>query len=140
MELIDGNFNGIQHIGVPVSNLEKSLAFYNKLGFKPVMSAPFKNDNGEGQCCMVKRKSAVIELYQLPEKELKDIKKRSDGRIDHIAFDVDNISLAYTELLRAGFTIESKPASLDFWDNGCQYFTVIGPDGERLEFNQINKE
>jgi lactoylglutathione lyase len=83
---------------------------------------------------------AIIELYQLPETELHDIEKRGDGRIDHIAFDVNDISLAYTELMRAGFTIESKPASLDFWDNGCQYFTVIGPDGERLEFNQINKE
>jgi len=40
--------------------------------------------------------------------------------------------------MRAGFTIESKPASLDFWNNGCQYFIVIGPDEERLEFNQIN--
>jgi catechol 2,3-dioxygenase-like lactoylglutathione lyase family enzyme len=140
MGLLEGNFRGLQHMGIPVTNLEKSKAFYKELGFTPVMSAPFDNDNGTGQCCMVKCMDAIIELYQLPETELHDIEKRGDGRIDHIAFDVNDISLAYTELMRAGFTIESKPASLDFWDNGCQYFTVIGPDGERLEFNQINKE
>lgn len=139
MELLTGNFTGLQHIGIPVTNLEKSIEFYEKLGFMPIMSSSFENENGTGQCCMVRRKDTIIELYQLPEIELLEIKKRRDGRIDHIAFDVNNISLAYNELMGAGFTIESEPASLEFWDNGCQYFTVIGPDGERLEFNQINK-
>jgi lactoylglutathione lyase len=138
MGLLEGNFRGLQHIGIPVTNLEKSKAFYKELGFTPVMSAPFKNENGIGQCCMVRRKDTILELYQLPEIELHEIKERRDGRIDHIAFDVNNISLAYKELMKAGFAIESEPVSLDFWDKGCQYFTVIGPDGERLEFNQIN--
>jgi lactoylglutathione lyase len=26
---------------------------------------------------------------------------------------------------------------LPFWKNGCKYFNITGPDGERLEFNQI---
>ncbi len=38
----------------------------------------------------------------------------------------------------AGFhPIEAAPVKLDFWENGCMYFNILGPDGERLEFNQI---
>lgn len=139
MVLLGDNFKGLQHIGIPVTSLDISKEFYEKLGFIPVMTAPFENDYGKGMCCMVKRMNTTIELYQLPEKELKETEIQANGRIDHIAFDVNDISLAYHELMRAGFNIESKPASLDFWNNGCQYFTILGPDGERLEFNQINK-
>ena len=28
-------------------------------------------------------------------------------------------------------------ANVMAWKNGCKYFNVLGPDGERLEFNQI---
>lgn len=40
--------------------------------------------------------------------------------------------------LLAGYKIlESAPVFLQFWKNGCKYFNIIGPDGERLEFNQV---
>jgi len=32
---------------------------------------------------------------------------------------------------------EEKPVFLSFWAKGCRYFNILGPDGERLEFNQI---
>lgn len=58
----------------------------------------------------MKLNEMIIELYQMPEKELLEIRNRSNGHIDHIAFDVDDIE---------------------------EYFNLAGPDGERLEFNQI---
>jgi len=33
--------------------------------------------------------------------------------------------------------IEEQPVFLPFWEKGCKYFNILGPDGERLEFNQI---
>jgi catechol 2,3-dioxygenase-like lactoylglutathione lyase family enzyme len=139
MSVLENNFNGIQHIGIPVTDLEKSKSFYKSLDFLPVMEAPFQNKNGMGQCCMVKCDNTIIELYQLPKKELLEIYTRKDGHIDHIAFDVKDIEVAYQELKEAGFEIEAAPTSLGFWDNGCSYFTVIGPNKERLEFNQTQK-
>jgi hypothetical protein len=80
----------------------------------------------------------IIELYQMPENELKEIRKRDTGRIDHIAFDVDDIDVAFKELKAASFSIiEEQPVFLSFWKYGCRYFNIIGPGGERLEFNQI---
>ena len=82
----------------------------------------------------------IVELYQFPESGLTDIRNRGNGHIDHIAFDVDDIDEAFATLKQDGFTvIETQPMFLQFWAKGCKYFNIVGPDGERLEFNQILK-
>jgi len=51
---------------------------------------------------------------------------------------VADVEKAFNELKAAGFTIiEEQPIFLNFWEKGCKYFAVRGPDGEKLEFNQI---
>lgn len=136
--LLENNFKGIQHIGIPVSNLSASVQFYNQLGFESVMVGQFDHNHEIGNVQMMKRRDAVIELFMLPEGELKEIRKRKDGHIDHLAFDVSDVDKAFWDLKNAGFLISEKlPVSLTFWDKGCRYFTVIGPDQEKLEFNQI---
>lgn len=130
--------NHIQHIGIPVTNIQLSEIFYEKLGFKNVMSSSFDYMGGKGIVAMMQRETMIIELYQLPETELPEIQNRKDGHVDHIAFDVDDIEKAFVELKNAGFSvIENEPVFLPFWKNGCKYFNVHGPDGERLEFNQL---
>jgi 4-hydroxyphenylpyruvate dioxygenase-like putative hemolysin len=80
----------------------------------------------------------IIELYQMPDGGLAEIRNRKNGHIDHIAFDVDAIDSTFEVVTKNGFTIlESEPVFLSFWENGCKYFNITGPDGERLEFNQI---
>ncbi len=130
--------NHIQHVGIPVSNLQKSQAFYQQLGFQNVMEAPFDQDGEKGICVMMQKGLITIELYQLPEKMLNAIRSRKDGHIDHMAFDVPNIETTFTWIKEAGLLpLEPKPVFLKFWKNGCRYFNIVGPDGERLEFNQI---
>jgi catechol 2,3-dioxygenase-like lactoylglutathione lyase family enzyme len=134
--------NHIQHIGIPVNDIIKSAAFYEKLGFKNVMSSTFEIDAEKGGfVAMMEHNRMIIELYQLPESKLLEIKNRKDGHVDHIAFDVDNIEITFQTLKKNGFqVIEEAPVFLNFWSNGCKYFNVLGPDGERLEFNQILKK
>ena len=87
---------------------------------------------------MMERNGVIMELYQMPAAELGEIRSRGNGHIDHVTFDVNDIGEAFNELKEAGFTIdEDAPMQIDFWVNGCRYFNVIGPDGERLEFNQV---
>jgi lactoylglutathione lyase len=130
--------NHIQHIGIPVTKIKLSEAFYQRLGFKNVMASTFEYNGGKGIVAMMKLNNMVIELYQMPESELKEIRNRQNGHIDHIAFDVDDIDATFTELKNASFSIlEEQPVFLSFWKNGCKYFNITGPDGERLEFNQI---
>lgn len=130
--------NSLQHVGIPVTDLVVSEAFYMRLGFNKVMRAPFDMEDEKGTCSMMKNGSIIIELYQMPETKLEEIRKRKDGHIDHIAFDVTDINSTFSILKKAGFhVIEEEPVFLSFWENGCKYFNILGPDGERLEFNQI---
>jgi lactoylglutathione lyase len=130
--------NAIQHVGLPVTNLATSEAFYERLGFKNVMASGFEYRGGKGSVAMMRRENMILELYQMPEKEMEEIRRRGDGRIDHVAFDVDDIDATYATLKAASFSIvELEPVLLPFWKNGCKYFNILGPDKERLEFNQI---
>jgi len=135
---LSGLINHLQHIGIPVSDIVVSEAFYNRLGFNKVMQSTFDEAGETGICIMLKNKNLILELYQLPEEKLKEIRERKDGHIDHITFDVDDIQMTFNALKNASFqVIEEQPVFLPFWSNGCKYFNILGPDGERLEFNQI---
>ena len=130
--------NSIQHIGIPVTDLKKSEAFYEKLGFENIMTSSFDYNGGKGNVSMMQSGAIIIEIYQMPEAELMAIRQRKDGHVDHIAFDVADINVAFESLTNAGFNVlEEQPVFLPFWKNGCNYFNITGPDGERLEFNQI---
>ena len=138
---MDLKINYIQHIGIPVSNIQKSIGFYEKFGFTNVMPSTFEIEGEKGGIvAMMKRDSIILELYQMPASYLTEITNRKDGHIDHIAFDVDDIELAFTTIKENHFTIlEKEPVFLNFWNKGCKYFNILGPDGERLEFNEIIK-
>jgi len=130
--------NHIQHIGIPVTNLEVSESFYNRLGFRNIMGAEFIHQGEKGQVKMMERNNMILEIYQMPEKELAEIRSRKNGHIDHIAFDVDDIDQVFSEIKKESFQIlEEAPVFLPFWTKGCKYFNILGPDGERIEFNQI---
>jgi len=135
---ISNLINHLQHIGIPVTDIAVSEAFYSQFGFCKVMECEFQEDGETGTCVMMKNKSITIEMYQLPEQKLMQIRLRKDGHIDHITFDVDDIDEAFIAIKDASIPIiEEKTVFLPFWKNGCKYFNIMGPDGERLEFNQI---
>jgi lactoylglutathione lyase len=130
--------NHLQHVGIPVTDIKSSEAFYTSLGFHKATQSAFDHKEEKGKMMMMKLKDIIIELYELPGEDLAEIRGRKDGHIDHITFDVSDVEKAFSELKNAGFTIvEDKPVSLPFWEKGCKYFNVLGPDNERLEFNQI---
>ena len=128
----------IQHIGIPAHDLEISIPFYERLGFENVMESPFEFDGGYGTCVMMKNHEVIVELYQMPEKQLAEIRQRKNGHVDHFAIDVSDVDLAFDTLKKAGFEmLESTPTFLPFWKNGTRFFNVKGPSGETIEFNQI---
>jgi catechol 2,3-dioxygenase-like lactoylglutathione lyase family enzyme len=138
MQSVKLPITGLQHIGIPVTDLSRSTVFYEKLGFEKVMERRFDFNDAFGECVMMQFGNIMMELYQLPVVELLKIKQRSDGHIDHIAFNVTDIDQSFAVLKKSGFNVlEDSPKFLNFWKQGCRFFNVIGPDGERLEFNEI---
>jgi catechol 2,3-dioxygenase-like lactoylglutathione lyase family enzyme len=60
------------------------------------------------------------------------------NHIQHIGIPVTNLKVSEAFYNKLGFVIiEDAPVFLPFWEKGCKYFNISGPDGERIEFNQI---
>jgi catechol 2,3-dioxygenase-like lactoylglutathione lyase family enzyme len=139
--LLQGNLQGLQHLGLPVTDLERSKAFYMRLGFTEAMRMDIQPESDVIRVAMMEHENFTIELYELGLEERREIASRSDGHIDHVALNVLDIDQAYADIKSAGIEIleDDAPVYLPFWKNGVKYFTVRGPDGEKVEFNQILK-
>ncbi|CAG0941485.1 lactoylglutathione lyase [Candidatus Brocadiaceae bacterium] len=137
--LLKGNLQGLQHLGIPVTDLERSKAFYARLGFVEAMRTDIPGASEPIRVAMMRHEKLTIELYQLEGEERQALSERTDGHIDHIALDVMDIEKAHAEICAAGLEVleDAAPVFLPFWDRGVKYFTIRGPDGEKVEFNQI---
>lgn len=130
--------NRLQHVGLPVTDIRRSVAFYESLGFRDSMSREFIHQGETVRVAMMEKSGVVMELYQLGPADLEEIRTRRNGHIDHVAFDVDDIDATYKLLKENGFTpLEPEPVELPFFERGMKFFFILGPDGERLEFSQI---
>ena len=78
--------NHLQHVGIPVTDIEISQSFYERLGFKRAMNATFMHEGEEGKVSMMKRDGIIIELYQMPEAELVNVQQRKDGKMIGLLF------------------------------------------------------
>lgn len=135
--LLAGNLTGPQHLGIPVTDLTKSRTFYERLGFREVMSTELPEGKESVKVAMMDLHGFIVELYQPVKGDQPGIRSRKDGHIDHVALNVRDIGKAFRELKAAGLTIvEKEPVFLPFWEKGIKYFNVLGPDGERVEFSE----
>ena len=119
--------NGLQHIGVPARNMEETITFYEKLGFETA----FETVNDGNRVVFLKFASLVIETYESRDTAMKS------GAIDHIALDVKDIEKTYELINQDGLNTTKDPIHfLPFWENGVKFFTIEGPNKEKVEFSQ----
>lgn len=120
---------GLQHVGLPTNDLQETIRFYQGLGFETVYQV--RNEAAGEDVAFLRLKNLTIEAYENGRAAL------ASGAIDHIAIDVDNVEAAYRLALEQGYTVVSQGVEyLPFWDNGVKYFILLGPNQERVEFNQ----
>lgn len=121
---------GIQHVGIPTKDMKATVEFYKKIGFETAFET-INEENG-AKVVFVKQKNLVIETY-----EETDVKMES-GAIDHVAIDVTDIEKVYEEVCTMGLnTLGDEIHFLPFWENGVRFFTIKGPNAERVEFSQF---
>ena len=117
------NVSGIQHLGIPTKDLQKTVDFYHGLGFETIWT--------NGEVAFLKLGTLVIETYASEEVALKN------GAIDHVALNVDDIEAAWRDAQACGYETEDKAINfLPFFEKGVKFFTIIGPNREKVEFNQ----
>jgi len=120
---------GIQHVGIPTNDIEKTIAFYEALGFQNLYRT--RNKAADEEVCFLQMKNLCIETYQNRKAALRA------GAVDHIAIDVTDIEKAYQMVQKLGCTFfEEGISSLPFWERGIRYFILLGPNQEKIEFCQ----
>lgn len=118
---------GIQHIGIPTNDIRKTIEFYHKLGFETAL----KTVNGDEKVAFFKLNNLVVETY-----ENKNAKMEA-GAIDHLAIDVADVEAVYNEIVKRELnTTNDDIHFLPFWEKGVRFFTIEGPNKEKVEFSQ----
>jgi glyoxylase I family protein len=127
-EIIKGM--GFHHMALYVSDFDKSLAFYQKLGMK-VYTAWGQGDSrialldtGDG---------TMLEVFAKPGQDF-----AAEGRWQHLALHVENVEDALQKALAAGATLRMPVTVMDLDAQPrkitIQIAFVYGPDGEVVEF------
>lgn len=116
---------GVQHIGIPTNDINKTIEFYHALGFATAL----RTVNGTEEVAFLQLHNLIIETYQNHQAAM------AYGAIDHIAIDVKNIG-ELLDVVKAGNfkMLDTQVNGLPFWENGVKFFTIEGPNKEKIEF------
>lgn len=120
---------GTTHLGMPTTCYDKTVEFYKGLGFTEKF---FLVCDDGGRIIFLKLKELMIEIYESSSSP------GVAGAVDHIAIDVNDIEAVFEQINAEGYVLlDDHICSMPFWANGEKYFTIQGPNGEKIEFVQI---
>lgn len=124
--------NGIKsfsHIGIPSSDIDKSVKFYSSFGFEVVNTEAIVEKNLK--VVFMSLGDFMLEIYQ------GEGVNPVCGSINHIALDVSDVLMLFEEMKRSGeYNIICGIEELPFWERGIRYFKIESEDGVVIEFCQ----
>lgn len=124
------NITGIQHIGVPTNDMETTVQFYHQLGFETAFETI--NKAADEKVVFLKCRNLVIEAYENHQAA------GINGALDHVALDVLDIEEAFKWVQEMGCQLlDEEIQFLPFWEHGVRFFTILGPNHEKIEFSQM---
>lgn len=140
--------NGIHHISLSTTDLDRLLGFYRDLLGLPARHVSVLEENNEdfetivgmkntrGRAASVRAGNVQIEFFEYSNPVPKPVERRPacDAGIRHIAFDVTDIMAEYHRLKAAGIEFVSEPQYLK-----ARVCSVYGydPDGNIFELQEI---
>ena len=123
------NLVGLEHVGVPTADIEKTIAFYESLGFAVALRTSIP---GGGKVAFLQLGNVMIETYE------SDDVAGKPGAIDHLALKARDIEAAFKAVKALGYEMANDEIEfLPFWENGVRFFTFYGPNREKIEFSQM---
>jgi catechol 2,3-dioxygenase-like lactoylglutathione lyase family enzyme len=136
------------HVGISVTDLDRSIAFYREMfGMEPLgdpfaFSGPQFSEimaipEVQGRMCMIAGGNLWLELFEFsePQGKAKDPNyKVSDRGISHFGLTVDDVQATYDKLKAAGVPIHG--ALQTFSGGGMRAAYCRDPDGNVFEIMQ----
>jgi len=123
---------GIAHLAFIVSDMEKSLKFYETFGIKKVFT--ISNNEGEPWIEYLKVSDGqFIELFYTKD-SFEPLPMWKNKHYVHLCLAVDDIHAVAKVIVDAGYNLEIAPNKGS--DNNWQCWTC-DPDGNAIEFMQI---
>ncbi|QAY66711.1 VOC family protein [Paenibacillus protaetiae] len=118
----------IEHLGIMVSDIERSVAFYTEvLGLKHVKT--MLHNDGVIRLAFLAFPEAGETILELVEGYNGPV--AAEGRVHHAAFTVDDLD---AELARIkSLDVNLRDTEITTLPDGARYFFFYGPDGELLE-------
>jgi glyoxylase I family protein len=132
---------GFEHIGMAVSNLDESIAFYcDLLGMKLILRKPFPRGVGEVAFLDTGGGMGQLELIcpSPPVSRPAPILPDSGAGVRHLTFAFDNIDAVWTKLMDAGVTPVEEPRDAYNKEMLARVAFVLDPDGIIVELAQRN--
>lgn len=120
---------GVQHVAVPTNDLEKTIEFYHSLGFTTALET--YNEAAKHRAVFLQLGNLIIESYE------NGCAAGHPGAIDHIALNTTDIEATYALAKKLNLHMLNEGIRfLPFWENGIRFFTIEGPNAEKIEFCQ----
>jgi glyoxylase I family protein len=127
----------IHHVAITASNFETSLNFYQKLGFKILVSRDIPEK--QKKIALLKLGNFKLELFWY--KDFVDQPEHRDSignnvkevGSKHFAIQVESLEVTRKELQAVGVDFASEPAPAD---TGYQFCFIRDPDGIWIEYVQ----
>lgn len=121
---------GLQHIGIPTNDIEKTKEFFMGIGFEEVLHTV--NELAGEKVSFLRLGNLTIETYENHQALMEN------GAVDHICINVKDIESVFQVIKRGNYEMLDQEINfLPFWENGVRFFTILGPNHEKIEFAQI---
>ena len=125
------NVLAFDHVGIRISDLEKSFDFYKKLGFKNLIvdqDGDYEVTNDAGLRINLIANANPSRGHNI----LLDESVKFPG-YTHAAFTIPDLELAVDKIINEGIKITEGPKD----SPRRKYFFIRDPDGNVLEFNEL---
>jgi catechol 2,3-dioxygenase-like lactoylglutathione lyase family enzyme len=131
------------HVGISVSDIDRSIAFYCEMfGMEQLCDVfPFGGEQYEaimdipgvtGRMCMIGKGTTNLELFEFSHSKGKDpAYPVSDRGISHFGIEVDDIAATYDKLIAADVRVHSPV--ITFMGGGMKAAYCRDPDGNVFE-------
>jgi catechol 2,3-dioxygenase-like lactoylglutathione lyase family enzyme len=121
---------GIDNVGVAVSDLARSIEFYERVGF----TKEYDYDTGGVQGASVRCGTAVLFLFQTKRADAGPVDRQptlteNPPGLDHLSFTVSDVDAEVAALRSRGITYDGEPEDQDW---GARLVGFRDPDGTNL--------